>query len=127
MVLETARLRSLNQSPESAANHYITEALDILQANYAEPLTASVVAEQLHIHPSYLHRLFREYTSRTMKEHLQRIRIQHAQELLKTTRKSMMEIACEVGFSSPQQFQQLFRKITGVKPLEYRRQQQGMD
>ena len=124
VVLEIARLRSLNQSPEVAANRYITEALDILQEGYAEPLTASYVAEQLHIHPSYLHRLFREYTSRTMKEHLQRIRIQHAQKLLRETRMSMQEIAAEVGFSNTQQFQQMFRRIVGVRPLDYRKQQQ---
>ena len=124
VTLEIARLRSLNQSRESVANHYISEALEILNRSYAEPLTASVVADKLHIHPSYLHRLFREYTSRTMKEHLQRIRIQHAQELLTQTRESLLEIACEVGFSSTQQFQQLFRRITGMKPMEYRRQNQ---
>ena len=124
VMLEIARLRSLNQSPEVTANRYITEALDILHNRYSEPLTASAVAEQLHIHPSYLHRLFREYTSRTMKEHLQRIRIQHAQELLAGTRKSMQEIAEEVGFSSAQQFQTLFRRVTGIRPLDYRKQQQ---
>ena len=124
VMLEIARLRSLNQSRESVANHYISEALDILNRSYAEPLTASGIAEQLHIHPSYLHRLFREYTSRTMKEHLQRIRIQHAQELLRETRKNMLEIACEVGFSNTQQFQQLFRRIVGMRPMEYRKQNQ---
>lgn len=124
VMLEIARLRSLNQSPEMTANRYITEALDILYEKYAEPLTASYVAEQLHIHPSYLHRLFREYTSRTMKEHLQRIRIQHAQELLTETRMSMQEIAGEVGFSNTQQFQQMFRRLVGVRPLDYRKQQQ---
>ena len=125
VMLEIARLRSLNQSRESVANHYISEALDILNRNYAEPLTASDVAEELHIHPSYLHRLFREYTSRTMKEHLQRIRIQHAQELLSETRKNMLEIACEVGFRNAQQFQLLFRRVVGMRPLEYRKQNQG--
>ena len=88
-------------------------------------MTASNVAEELHIHPSYLHRLFREYTSRTMKEHLQRIRIQHAQELLRESKKNLLEIACEVGFSNTQQFQQLFRRIVGMKPMEYRKQSQA--
>lgn len=124
VMLEIARLRGLNQSTETSANHYITEALDILNENYAEPLTASDVAEQLHIHPSYLHRLFREYTSRTMKDHLQRIRIQHAQELLRDGCKSIQEIAAEVGFSSAQQFQQMFRRVVGVRPNDYRKQQQ---
>ena len=59
-----------------------------------------------------------------MKEHLQRIRIQHAQELLAGTRLSMQEIAAEVGFSSTQQFQALFRRVTGVRPPDYRKQHQ---
>ena len=62
-----------------------------------------------------------------MKEHLQRIRIQHAQELLTGTRKSMQEIAGEVGFSNTQQFQQMFRKIVGVRPLDYRKQQETQE
>ena len=125
VMLEIARLRSLKQSPELTANHYISEALEILNTEYSEPLTASYVAEKLHIHPSYLHRLFREYTSRTMKEHLQRIRIRRAQELLRDTRKSMQEVSCEVGFGSVQQFQQLFRRITGIRPLDYRKTATG--
>ncbi len=124
VMLEIARLRSLNQTPITGDNHYVTEALEILHRSYDEPLTASDVAAQLHIHPSYLHRLFREYTSRTMKEHLQWIRIQHARELLNDPRKSILDIAEEVGFSSPQQFQQLFRKITGMRPTDYRKQQE---
>jgi len=124
VMLEIARLRSLNQTPITGDNHYVTEALEILHSSYDEPLTASDVAAQLHIHPSYLHRLFREYTSRTMKEHLQWIRIQHARELLNDPRKSILDIAEEVGFSSPQQFQQLFRKITGMRPTDYRKQQE---
>ena len=59
-----------------------------------------------------------------MKEHLQRIRIRRAQELLTGTRKSIQEIADEVGFGSTQQFQQLFRRIVGVRPMDYRKQHQ---
>ena len=119
------RPRVMTLTDRNGIIYQLTEALDILYESYAEPLTASDVAERLHIHPSYLHRLFREYTSRTMKDHLQRIRIQHAQELLAGTRKSVLEIACEVGFSNTQQFQQIFRRLTGMRPLEYRRMQTG--
>ena len=59
-----------------------------------------------------------------MKDHLQRIRIQHAQELLAESRKTMQEIAEEVGFGNAQQFQQQFRRVVGVRPLDYRKQQQ---
>ena len=92
-----------------------------MRRDYAEPLTASVIARQLHIQPTYLHRLFREHTAKTMNEHLQSIRIQQAKLLLTGTRRSLLEIAMDVGISSQQHFSRLFRKITGLSPQEYRK------
>ena len=98
-----------------------TEALAIMRRDYAEPLTTAVIARQLHIQPTYLHRLFREHTAKTMNEHLQSIRIQQAKLLLTGTRRSLLEIAMDVGISSQQHFSRLFRKITGLSPQEYRK------
>lgn len=74
MMLEIARLLEQNQTQPSGTNRYVTEALAIMRRDYAEPLTAAVIAHQLHIQPTYLHRLFREHTNKTMNEHLQSIR-----------------------------------------------------
>lgn len=74
MMLEIARLLEQDQTQPSGTNRYVTEALAIMRRDYAEPLTAAVIAHQLHIQPTYLHRLFREHTNKTMNEHLQSIR-----------------------------------------------------
>ena len=92
-----------------------------LSATTRDKLTAAVIARQLHIQPTYLHRLFREHTAKTMNEHLQSIRIQQAKLLLTGTRRSLLEIAMDVGISSQQHFSRLFRKITGLSPQEYRK------
>ena len=121
IMLEVARLLEQNQSQPAGTNRYVTEALAIMRRDYAEPLTTAVIARQLHIQPTYLHRLFREHTAKTMNEHLQSIRIQQAKLLLTGTRRSLLEIAMDVGISSQQHFSRLFRKITGLSPQEYRK------
>jgi len=123
VMIEVARLGSVVQDTgQPVRNQYVSDALEIMRRDYAEQLTAARIASQLHIQPSYLHRLFREHTACTIGEHLQHIRIQHAQELLGETDGSLLKIANDVGISNQQYFCQLFKRISGVSPTEYRKQ-----
>ena len=123
VMLEVARLSQQRRGAAAPiTNRYVAEALAIMQRDYAETLTAADIAAQLHIQPTYLHRLFKEHTPCTMGEHLQHIRIQRAQELLLATDDTLLDIAAAVGISSPQHFSQLFRRLTGLSPAEYRKQ-----
>jgi AraC family transcriptional regulator, melibiose operon regulatory protein len=122
LMLEVARLRCMHVNTNMPVkNRYVTEALTMIQRDYAESLTAAMIAHQLHIQPTYLHRLFREHTGRTMGEHLQTIRIQNAQLMLLQTDDTLLEIASAVGIGSQQYFARLFKRVTGVTPQEYRR------
>ena len=122
LMLEVARLSSLNLTVNTPMkNRYVSEAIALMQQEYAESLTAATIAEKLHIQPTYLHRLFRENTGLTMGEHLQNIRIQHAQELLLHTDDTLLEVSSAVGIGSQQHFTKLFKRIIGLSPLEYRR------
>lgn len=121
VVLETARLYAKGRaSCEPISNRYVLHALEIMHRDYPEPLTAASIAKRLHIQPTYLHRLFKEHTVYTMNEHLQRIRIQRAKELLTTTNMNLLEIAFAIGISSQQYFTRLFKQLEGCSPLEYR-------
>jgi AraC family transcriptional regulator, melibiose operon regulatory protein len=122
VVLEVARLSCLHLNVNTPVkNRYVSEAIALMQHDYPESLTAAVIAEQLHIQPTYLHRLFREHTGLTMGEHLQNIRIQHAQELLLHTDDTLLDVSSAVGIGSQQHFTRLFKRIVGLSPLEYRR------
>jgi len=49
-----------------------------------------------------------------------RERMLHAQQLIRETSRSLIEIALEVGYTSPSHFAQVFRRAVGVAPTQFR-------
>lgn len=58
----------------------------------------------------------------TLSQYIQEQKIEKAKSLLKTTDRSILEIATYLGFSSQGYFQNVFKKLTGMTPKEYRNQ-----
>ena len=65
-------------------------------------------------------RRFIKATGNTPVEYLQRVRIESAKKAFEASRKTVNEVMYEVGYSDPKAFREVFRKCTGVSPLEYR-------
>ena len=65
-------------------------------------------------------RRFIKATGNTPVEYLQRVKIESAKKAFETTRKTINEVMYDVGYSDVKAFREVFRKITGVSPLEYR-------
>ncbi|MCY1560318.1 HTH-type transcriptional activator Btr [compost metagenome] len=65
-------------------------------------------------------RRFIKATGNTPLEYAQRARIELAKKELETSRKNINEVMYEVGYSDVKAFRNVFRKITGLSPLEYR-------
>src|SRR5439155_16588935 len=65
-------------------------------------------------------RRFIKATGNTPVEYMQRVKIEAAKKALETTRKYINEVMYEVGYSDVKAFREVFRKITGMSPLEYR-------
>jgi transcriptional regulator GlxA family with amidase domain len=66
-------------------------------------------------------RRFIKATGNTPVEYLQRVKIESAKKALETSRKTINEVMYEVGYSDVKAFREVFRKVTGMSPLEYRR------
>ncbi len=77
-------------------------------------------AGQLHLSANYFGDLIKKETGRTAQEHIQLKLIDIAKERIFDARKSVSEIAYELGFKYPQHFTRLFKKMTGLTPKEYR-------
>ncbi|MDE5623394.1 MAG: helix-turn-helix transcriptional regulator, partial [Alistipes sp.] len=77
-------------------------------------------AEQLHLSANYFGDLIKKETGRTAQEHIQLKLIDVAKERIFDVRKSVSEVAYELGFKYPQHFTRLFKKLTGLTPKEYR-------
>ena len=88
--------------------------------HFAEPLRVEQVAKSVHIHPTYAMHLFRETFGVSIINYLTQHRIAHAQQLLATSDKSVMEIALESGFNSVSRFYTAFNSTCGKSPRAYR-------
>jgi transcriptional regulator GlxA family with amidase domain len=65
-------------------------------------------------------RRFIKATGNTPLEYSQRVKIELAKKALETSRKTINEVMYEVGYSDVKAFREVFRKITGISPIEYK-------
>ena len=106
---------------EKGANaRYVSQAIDLITARYIGGITIEEAAEQLIISASYLSHLFKQETGYTFVDYLTYYRIKMAVELLKNPSVKVYEVADLVGYSDARYFSQIFRKLTGVTPKEFR-------
>ncbi len=107
----------LSMSDEAYASIlYINEHLN-------EPICVDNVAEAIHRSASYISKKFRQEMGFSVGQYIIHARINEAKSLLLYTGKSLNEISTYLCFSSQPYFQNVFKKVTGMTPLEYRRRQ----
>ncbi len=82
--------------------------------------TVGVMASELHLSANYLGDLIKKQTGRTAQDHIQQTMIEIAKERIFDPSKSVSQIAYEMGFKYPQHFTRLFKRRTGLTPIEYR-------
>jgi AraC-like DNA-binding protein len=70
---------------------------------------------------SYFTRAFKEETGQSPISFLLKTRIERAKELLSNTGNKISDIALSVGFSNQQRFNEMFKKYSGMTPLQYRK------
>ncbi|QDE39930.1 helix-turn-helix domain-containing protein [Luteibacter pinisoli] len=72
-------------------------------------------------HPVHLARSFRLFHHCTPGDYLRRLRVERAAQLLRSTRRPLLEIALECGFAGAAQFSRSFRAVHAVTPTAWRR------
>jgi AraC family transcriptional regulator len=65
-------------------------------------------------------RVFKQTTGMSPLQFVMRERITRAQQLMRETSRSIIDVALEVGYTSPSHFAKVFRRVTGVGPNEFR-------
>jgi len=95
---------------------------DWMAQHMAEEFSLARLAEQAGMSEFHFNRLFKRATGVPPSQYQIRLRMDASRRLLRETKKSVITIANEVGYSNPSHFAQLFRKETGLSPTDYRRQ-----
>lgn len=99
----------------------ILKATRYIYGNFRRPLTLEEVSDIASLSPSYFSRKFKQTTGMGFKEYLNYVRLKHAQTALLTTDSTITDIALEYGFNDSNYFKDLFKKIYGKSPREYRK------
>lgn len=101
----------------------IRPALEYIAEHYSECITISRLASAVHLSESYFMNRFKEYVGLSAIEYISHFRIEKACKELAGSKKSVMEIAFECGFSNLSNFNRQFRRIADCSPTEYRKKQ----
>ena len=89
--------------------------------NFRQPLTLEEVSSVASLSPTYFSKKFKQVTGMGFKEYLNFVRLKHAQTALLTTSNSITDIALEYGFNDSNYFKDLFKKVYGKSPREFRK------
>ena len=98
----------------------VKKAQDYIENNFQEKITIDQLASMLAIGRRNLERRFKKATDNTVVEYIQRVKIEAAKSNLEKARDNVNEVMYSVGYSDPKAFRNIFKKITGLSPLEYR-------
>ena len=99
-----------------------TSVINYINENYSDPnISLRQIAAKFHISYNYLCRFFKTQTGTVFLDYLHNLKMEKSKELLKTTNKSINEIASELGFSSANSFIRKFKAEINMSPGEYRK------
>ena len=98
----------------------VMEAQTYLENKIGEKISVDNLSSRFSISRRNFDRRFIKATGNTPFEYSQRVKIESAKKAFETNRKTINEVMYEVGYSDEKAFREVFRKITGVSPLEYR-------
>lgn len=118
-----AIIQQLSEQLLSAApqESMVDRIMSITQEHYLDPMfSVFYVADQLNVSNAYVSKAFKKGTGRNMLDYVQRLRIDHAKELMSRTELTLSAIATQSGFCSDVSFIRVFKKLEGVTPGKYR-------
>jgi len=115
----------------SRANHernlILQQAKAYLDEHYADSeLKMGKIARMFNISPSYFSTIFHKEFGQTFRDYLSKVRLNHAKELLSTSNLKCSEIAYQCGFTDSHYFSYVFKKKTGLTPLQFRAKTQNV-
>ncbi|MCL1991276.1 MAG: AraC family transcriptional regulator [Defluviitaleaceae bacterium] len=111
-----------NIASDVACNPHIEKGIRYIQAHYHEAINLPQLCDYLNLNMCYFCVLFKNHTTMTFSQYLNRLRINESKRLLEKTNDSIIEISLSVGFNNHNHFSATFKKFVGMTPTAYRNQ-----
>ena len=106
----------------SLPGYKLRQITDWIAEHVAEDFNLARLAAQAGLSKFHFQRLFKRAVGVSPSRYHINLRMNEARRLLRETKKSVVDVALEVGYADPSHFAQLFRRETGLSPSDYRRQ-----
>lgn len=98
----------------------IKKAQEFIEANITEKISVEGLALKYAIGKRHFERRFKKATNNSPLEYIQRVKVEAAKKHLESSRKNVNEVMYDVGYSDTKAFRNVFKKITGLSPIEYK-------
>jgi transcriptional regulator GlxA family with amidase domain len=102
------------------SDEVVKKAQAYIENNLHEKISVEELSSRFAVGRRNFDRRFIKATGNTPVEYSQRVKIESAKKSLETSRKTINEVMYDVGYSDVKAFREVFRKITGMSPLQYR-------
>ena len=98
----------------------IAEAIDYIRANFRKQPSLDEIAEKVHLSPFHFQRMFTDWAGVSPKKFLQYISVEYAKGILKDKQATLFDAAYEAGLSGTGRLHDLFVRIEGMTPGEFK-------
>ena len=112
-------VKNLTRKPDIKSTH-VKKAVEFINSSIHKKITPSLVAQFVKLDEKYLYSLFSNIEGCSLREYINRQRVEKAKTLLKFSNMNISEIAYSIGIEDPLYFSKLFKKYVGVPPKQYR-------
>lgn len=109
------------KNPQPGCHRKAREAAEYIHANFNRDISLKQLAALYFVNEKYLGRVFQDEMGESMRQYLNRIRLQQAARQLESSRQSVLNIALDCGFQNIPYFHRLFQERYHMTPLQYRK------
>ncbi|SDX99769.1 response regulator [Paenibacillus sp. CF384] len=100
----------------------VHDVIKFIRGNYSDKeISVNMLADHVHLTPTYLSSLFRKETGETISEYIAKVRIEKSADLLLEPQAKLYEVAVRSGYNDANYFAKAFKKIKGMTPSQFRR------
>lgn len=117
-------IKMIKESIKKDTNEYsslVKDALKYINENFSQEISLETMSEHINANPSYLSRLLKKETGESFVEIVTKIRIDTAKYLLLQSGSRIVEVCTQVGYKNYAYFYQVFKRMIGVTPTEYKK------